>query len=380
MGKYIIVFSRHVDNWGAERSTCSLCKGLKDKGYNVLLVIPREGSIINLLNNDDIEYIVHDFLGWLYEGKEKPSFKHVCKRRLLDIINIFSLKRILRKMGIHPMLVYSNTLTFGFGIKFAKSCNVPHVQHIRENIDAFDYHFIDGYEKSMKKINTSSAIMCTCETIRQRYIKDLSPDKFYTVHNGVPPVENLKIKNFNANTLEIIQIARFMDDKRVIDSLCAIKQLVKQGYVNVHLDIYGKGEEEDMYHQFISQNNLDDYVTIKGFVSKIDFSKYHLGLMTSTFEAFARSVLDYMNNGLAVIASNAGGNVEQVANGISGLLYTVKEPVSLAKAIAELYDDRSKLKHFAENSRKRYLDNFTQDRYVAKSNAIILNVLNNGQL
>lgn len=380
MQKYIVVFSRHIDNWGAERSTCSLCKGLIDKGYNVLVVIPRRGAITELLKQNQIEYMIHEFSGWLYEGAKRPSFKHLCKVQLKKWIGLHSLKYRLEKKGIKPVLVYSNTITFDYGIRFAKLCHIPHVQHIRENIDAFDYHFIWGYDHSMSLINSSYAIMCTCDTIRKRYFSNLDGNKFFTVHNGVPPIDIVPEKNFNLKTLEIIQVARFMDDKRVIDSLIALKILRDYGMDNIHLDIYGKGEEKSKYLKFIGENDLSKFVSIKGFVQKIDFRPYHVGLMTSTFEAFSRSVLDYMNNGLAVIASRAGGNMEQVVDGISGILYEVKNPQDLANAIMKLNSDRSKLKVLAINARKRYLENFTQDRYVSKTNEIIIKALNNEQL
>lgn len=376
MNNYIIVFSRHIDNWGAERSTCSLCKGLIDKGYKVLVIIPRKGAIISLLDELKIPYLIHEFYGWLYEGEHKPRLRQILKLKVKETLGLYLLRHTLSKMKIKPILVYSNTITFRYGIRFARLCKIPHVQHIRENIDAFDYHFIYGYEQSMKLINTSTAIMCTCDTIRNRYLPSLDARKFITVHNGVPPVETIQIKDFHKGTLKIVQVARFMDDKRVIDSLDAIKILVNEKKINnIHLDIYGKGEEESMYKDFISENNLNKYVSIRGFVSKIDFKPYHVGLMTSTFEAFSRSVLDYMNNGLAVVASKAGGNVEQVLDGETGLLYEVKNPESLANAILILNTDRDKLQIFASNSRKRYLDNFTQEKYVSKTNEIILKSL-----
>lgn len=380
MKKYIVVFSRHVDNWGAERSTCSLCKGLKDKGYNVLVVIPRSGAIISLFEQNQIDYIIHEFSGWLYEGSKRPSFKHLCKVQVKKWFGLRSLKYRLGNMNIKPILVYSNTLTFDYGIQFAKLCDIPHVQHIRENIDAFDYHFIWGYEKSMKLINTSYAIMCTCDTIRNRYLPSLDENKFFTVYNGVPPIKNVPQKDFKQKRLEMIQVARFMDDKRVIDSLMAIKILKEKEIDNIHLDIYGKGEEENKYLNFIEENDLGNLVAIKGFVQKIDFRPYHVGLMTSTFEAFSRSVLDYMNNGLAVIASRAGGNMEQVVDAITGILYEVKNPQDLANAINALNSNRAKLYELAMNARERYLENFTQDRYVARTNEIIIKALNNEQL
>ena len=85
--------------------------------------------------------------------------------------------------------------------------------------------------------------------------------------------------------------------------------------------------------------------------------------MTSTFEAFARTTLDYMNNGLAVIASNSGGNIEQVENGISGLLYKVGDPSDLARKIHELTSNRALSLQMGRNGREIFLNKFTQKRY-----------------
>ena len=94
------------------------------------------------------------------------------------------------------------------------------------------------------------------------------------------------------------------------------------------------------------------------------------GLMTSKYEAFARTTLDYMNNGLAVIASKSGGNVEQVNDNITGLLYDTCNAKSLAKTIIRLYDNQELIGELGKNGRKRFISEFTQDIYQQK----ILNV------
>ena len=92
--------------------------------------------------------------------------------------------------------------------------------------------------------------------------------------------------------------------------------------------------------------------------------------MTSKYEAFARTTLDYMNNGLAVIASKSGGNVEQVNDNITGLLYDTCNAKSLAKTIIRLYDNQELIGELGKNGRKRFISEFTQDIYQQK----ILNV------
>lgn len=375
MDDYIVVFTRNIDKWGAERSTVSLCKGLKEKGYNVLVIIPAEGPIIDLLNEANIEFLIQNYSGWIYQGKHSPRKRHLFKTCLFEIIRMISLRRKFRKYGMNPILIYDNTLTFGFGAILARSMNVIFVQHIRENLAAFDYHLVFGYKRSMTFIDqVSSAIICTCNTVRKCYEDVLSQYKTFTVYNGVPSLGIIPDKDYKG-ILRIIQVARFMDDKRIIDTLHAFDILKREGYDDIVLDIYGKGEEEQMYRDYIKEHNLQSMVHIKGFVQKIDFSPYLVGLMTSTFEAFARSVLDYMNNGLAVIASNAGGNTEQIVNGETGILYNVKNSRSLADSIIKVYKDRELLERLAKKSRERFLSNFTQDKYVSRATQIIINQL-----
>ena len=136
------------------------------------------------------------------------------------------------------------------------------------------------------------------------------------------------------------------------------------------MDLYGYGPEENLYLKYIEENRLDKYVSIKGFADKIDFGNYNIGLMTSKYEAFARTTLDYMNNGLAVIASKSGGNVEQVNDNITGLLYDTCNAKSLAKTIIRLYDNQELIGELGKNGRKRFISEFTQDIYQQK----ILNV------
>ena len=132
-----------------------------------------------------------------------------------------------------------------------------------------------------------------------------------------------------------------------------------------------------MYQAYIDNNALSDYVELKGFSNKIDFAPYHVGLMTSKFEAFARSVLDYMNNGLAVIASNTGGNVEQVIDGETGLLYQTLSSEDLALKLESLILKPQLAINMGKRGRMRFLKMFTQERYLEKAAGIILPLMEN---
>ena len=371
----IVVFSSNVENWGAERSVCSMCDYLHRQGFHVLVVLPREGLITNLLESIHVEYVVLPYEMWIIHDRStwRPD------RYLRKVFRIWRksvrIRHEILSRGYNPILVYSSTITFGTGLYCAKKWNVPHVHHFRENIDAFGYKFVFGNLLTMRYIRkTTTRIICTCNAVKDRYSRYLDGAEIHVVNNGVPAVHNVTDHSVTDN-VNIIQVARFMDDKRVIDSLNAIDILVKDGYTNLKLDIYGKGPEEEMYRSFIESHNLSEYVEVVGFCQNIDFSKYHIGLMTSTFEAFARSTLDYMNNGLEVIASNAGGNTEQVVDKETGLLFEVHDPQSLAECIIRLYKDPAYMNRLGNAGRERFLQHFTQEMYQQKIGGILMSCL-----
>ena len=375
MKKTIVVFSSNVEQWGAERSVCSMCDYLHRQGKEVLVILPREGAIINLLKDIHVEYIILPFEAWgctSIKALRPDMFIHKVWYNFKTAK--FIQHEIIRR-GYKPMLVYSSTILFGTGLYCAKKWNVPHVHHFRENIDAFGYKFIFGESFTTKYIaKHTNQIICTCNAIKERYAADFVGKKIDVVNNGVPAIDSLPARP-TFNQIRFVQVARFMDDKRVIDSLNAIKILVDNGFVNLKLDIYGKGPEEDMYKDFITKNHLHKFIEIKGFCQNIPFNEYHVGLMTSTFEAFARTTLDYMNNGLAVVASNTGGNLEQVVDKKTGLLFEVHNAKNLAECLKYLCDNPNKIEEFGNKGRQRFLNNFTQDMYQQKIGKIILSYL-----
>lgn len=185
MTKTILIVSQHTSNWGAERSTCSIAAYLKSMGHHVILIIPKEGEILKIINNYGLEYRVHYFRGWI-NGKGTNYLRGFVS----TLINLFQLIRLylkLRKERIRPDLIYTNTLVHGFGILLAKLYHVPHLQHIRENIDVFGMNFNWGYKSTLNFIGRNSQkIICTCKAIKDRYLNDLEEEKLEIVYNGIP--------------------------------------------------------------------------------------------------------------------------------------------------------------------------------------------------
>lgn len=371
--KTILIVSQHNSNWGAERSTCSIAGYLKSLGYRVILIIPKDGKIIDIVNEYGFEYRIHYFRGWV-NGKGTNYFRAFAS----SLINVFQLVLLYYKFKrerIKPDFVYSNTLVHGFGILLSKFFKIPHLQHIRENIDVFGMKFNWGYKRTLKIIEQSSEkIVCTCSAIKERYINDIQEEKFAVVYNGIPIKPYVK-PTPDTNLFTMVYTGRLYMDKRPQDLLQMIKLLVSSGVTDIRLDIYGEGNMEDELRSYVIENHLEKFIVFKGFQKSIDYSQYYVGFLPSEFEAFARTVLEYMMSGLAVIGTNTGGTKEQVIHGITGYLYEPGNISELNDYVLKFYNNRKITTSFGENGYKRVIEYFSQPKYVDNLSKIFIESL-----
>lgn len=368
--KTIIIVSQHNSNWGAERSTCSIAGYLKTLGYRVIIIIPRIGKIMDLISNYELESeIIY------YRGRVNGKGKNIVKGLLsttLNYIQVLRLSSKLKKKGIKSSLIYSNTLVVEFGLLLASYLEIPHIQHIRENIDVFGMKFHWGYIRTLRSINLKSKeIVCTCNAIKERYQDDFPNRVLKVVHNGIPIKPYLR-PTPSLNLFTMVYAGRLDPDKRPLDVFEMLNEIIKMGITDIKLDVYGLGSLYDELVLYIKNNKLEQYIVMHGFKTDIIYSNYYLGFMSSEFEAFARSTLDYMLNGLAVIGANSGGTKEQIVHEHTGILYKPGNIQEMKKYVLELYADREKCISFGKNGYQRVVELFSQEHYVKKLSQIII--------
>lgn len=360
--KTILIVSHHTNNWGAERSTSSFAAYLQSKGYKVYIIIPTKGNILELLQSYKLPFIINYFRCWIYYNRR--NYIKIILSSMINTLQLIRLIRRLKKNNIQPDIIYSNTLIHGFGILLSKYFNIPHIQHIRENIDVFGMKFNWGYNNTIKYIgDNSDKIICTCAAIKERYSNDIPENKIKIVNNGVP-ICDFQPQDHTVPIFKTIFMGRLDEDKRPQDVFHAIKLMVDNGFIEIKLDVYGIGTLEDELKAFISENNLESYISMKGFKNNVPINHYCLGFMSSTYEAFARSTLEYMMNGLAVLGANSGGTKEQIIHGVTGYLYEAKNANDLYNYLHDLYLNKDKCLQFGLNGRKRVITTFSQDMYV----------------
>lgn len=160
-----------------------------------------------------------------------------------------------------------------------------------------------------------------------------------------------KKKDYN----KVVVVSRFIPLKRIMDILKAFK-LVNAELPTVKLEIWGDGEEKEVYQKFIDDNSLNKTVELKGFTNKPNEVFYSGGvsIITSINEGFGMTILESLSNQTPVIAYDYNyGPRELIDHGENGFIVENGNIRELANAIIELQKDKKLLKKFSKNTKQK---------------------------
>lgn len=155
-------------------------------------------------------------------------------------------------------------------------------------------------------------------------------------------------------------------------------QAMQQLDARFHLIIGGKGPLEEPLHQLIADLNLQDRVSMVGFVSDDDIPSYFgaadIFCLSSIWktEAFAIVQIEAMSCGKPIVSTAIPGSGVSWVNQdqVSGLVVAPENATALAAAIQQIGTDSWCYQTYAEGGRERYLANFTREKMIAKCRRI----------
>jgi glycosyltransferase involved in cell wall biosynthesis len=211
-------------------------------------------------------------------------------------------------------------------------------QHVEKSKFAFIFKYI---LKSSNVITTTGSVMNlsveekTKHSNVQIFPHCLPDDLFYD--------KELK----KSKTLKLISISELSKNKRTIDIIHAVEKLVNKG-IDVKLDVLGIGSQLEYIEKYIFDKNLDNYITLVGYVKDIKtyLKKADIFVQASLKEGLSLSLIESIGMGLIPVVTLAGSEKDLITNNLNGLFFEKKNPKDLADKIELLYNEKEYIQFF----------------------------------
>lgn len=347
---------------GANLSMIHLILHLRELGVNSTVMIPKHGEIEDVLQNNNIPYIVCKYASMRIADRGKIiNFAEGAIRAILNTYTAFSLSLTLK--GKIDIIHCNSSLVF-VGTNLKKFMHKPLIWHLREFGEGdYDLAFPFGINHARRNYNKADVLVAISDSIRDYYSNKICPQaNIKTIYNGINPKGFITAKHNNSK-IRICMLGGLSASKNqeeLIKALAFIRDL------NFDADIIGDGTEDtkEYLNSLINQENLQDKVRLLGKFDnpKSILNRYDIGIVASKNEAFGRVIIEYMMSSLCVIASDTGACVELLDDGRTGLLYHLGSEQDLAAKIRYLLENQGILKKIASSGRHEALAKFTSER------------------
>ena len=296
----------------------------------------------------------------------------------------------LTKMGVKCIkLKMTNPYDINAAIKLAAVCkkleiNIIHAQFPRENYIAVLAKAFGGprviYTSHINLANTlpwkftnyfftrqNSAIIAVCTSVKDLLVQNRYPkNKIHIIFNGVSTNNSFSSENIGKQPSPFVftTLARLSYEKGLMFLLESVKALVQEFNPNFMLKIAGDGSMEEELRGYIRLNNLQDHVQLPGYVANTKelLSQSHAYINSSQSEALSFAILEAMSQGLPVIATKVGGNVDIIEKGKCGILIEYGKPKQMAEAMNSIINDHNLYNRYSENAISAIRDTFNIEK------------------
>lgn len=353
---------------GTERHMLDLARALRDEGVAVCVACPVPSPLADKARGGKIEVVP------------------IAKRGLLDWTAVRMLRRLLRSGRIDIIHAHNGrtALSSALAVRLARRGRAVATQHFLEPNHASQSGLkgaISGRAHNWVAANTQMFVAIS-QAVRQTMLErgEAPEEKITTVLNGLsePDASALWSPDDVRKSLEIapeaplIVCAARLEREKEIGSLVEAMAEVVRTHPDALCVVAGQGAQKDELQARIDALKLNDNVRLLGFRDDV-LSLIQSGdmvVLPSPGEPFGLVLLEAMALGVAVVATRAGGPLEIVSHGESGLLAPPSDARALADAINELLNDPQKRRAMGKAGRARFEERFTSRRMAREMKAV----------
>ncbi|MCS7205381.1 MAG: glycosyltransferase family 4 protein [Leptospiraceae bacterium] len=190
-----------------------------------------------------------------------------------------------------------------------------------------------------------------------------------------PVNENFKtILKKQKDQFKILTVGPLVKKKHIHRGVFVLEHLIKLiQKENIHWFIAGSGEEFYFLKELIHSHNLEDYITLLGFLSDKELGMMYFhsdvyfhpgGDGRDPFSGFSITLLEAGYSSLPVIAGNGAAIHELVQNNVTGYIVSYDDFELLSYKIWELYKDSKLRKKMGRNAEQKVQKEFYIQRSI----------------
>lgn len=210
-------------------------------------------------------------------------------------------------------------------------------------------------------------------------------DPFFTIpHQFKKPQLLLDRYGLNENQSILLSVTRLSkhETKKGYDKVIELLPLVINEFPNLHYLLCGKldTEEKHRLEQLIEKENLKQHISLIDFIHDEEMVMHYLladtFILPSKKEGFGLVFIEAAACGSKIISGNIDGSTDAMLNGELGRMVNPDKPEEIKEAIINSLNQPHN-HQTALNIQKKCLLNFSHQKYLQKTQNLLIKILNN---
>jgi glycosyltransferase involved in cell wall biosynthesis len=353
---------------GIERHMFDLAVGLHQRGIDVRVACPTPTPLAEKVVASGIEVV------------------SIPKRGFVDQGAIGTLRDLLQSGTIDLVHVHNGrtALLGALALEFARTGRCVMSQHFVEPANVSRRGPMAAASKLAHRwVNQRiSRFIAISEAVRQAMLErgDAPAEKIALVPHGIPapdvrvltPPETLRAELGIAGDRPLIVCASRLEREKDVASLVTAMAQVVSAHPRALAVVAGDGSQRPALEKQIQQLRVQENVRLIGFRQDVlsIIQAADIFVLPSLMEGFGLVLLEAMALGKPVIATRAGGPIEIVCEGKTGLLVPPAAPDALAQAIRQLLTAPQKAQEMGRKGRIQFREMYVADRMVSATLAV----------
>lgn len=360
----VLVVTKRLGVGGAERHLTRVLPELKSRGIDaVVFVLERGGELEQALDTTGIaiEGVWPHGPRWLDVVRAAAALARSIRRIQPDVVHFF-LPEAYLVGGAVAMLVRQRR-----NIMSRRS-----LAHYQRGRPSFAWLERLMHRRTPAMLGNSRAV------VDELVAEAGDASKVGLIHNGIaiPAATSDDTRQGARNRLDLdpaafvmVVVANLISYKGHGDLIAGLARIASQLPTPWHLLIVGRDEGiGDALRTQAADGGIVDHVTFLGECDDVEMilPAADVALLVSHQEGFSNALLEAMAQGLAVIATDVGGNRDAIDDRKSGLLVPVRDPERLGEAVLKLAYDVDLRKSLGAAARDRVVGRFSQKACVER--------------